>query len=567
MDVGSVAVSKDGGLVAVGGYEDGRALVYDVAGRRALPHLPNIAFPDVPPGVRVVPPLPQPAAVVGTRCSGAVEGTRRTAAVAFDAGGSLLVGSPTGTVRVVDPRSGRVVRELRGAPESTSNLTLEPSDDGRSLLTAGSSGLVRWDVRRGRPSWTVSTGPDACGLLAVHGEAGVVLCGRLSGAVDAFDLETGRSLGPRYDLQRGPLSALLVASDGRTLVQASAVEPVTARWRLDGTGPITTRIRLPGAAGPFSPDGRHLLVDDDYDWTLELADPTPAVVSAGTGEVVARLDGYQAATWAPSAPGAVVAWGGHRRGDVVDIPTGRLTGSISTGIGAPPHGFAAAADSPRTLLWGFSDRAVYAVVDLASGDQLWTVGGLGLGGGALTPDGRTAVRLERGRVLSTDVDTGMLLSEGEALQAVAISPAGVMLGANAGGLLQRYDPRTLEPMGDPLDVTRGEVAELVFDGSGDLLALRRPNGTVTLVDVATGTELGQPVPGQVSRAGGAHISLRRDGELLSVPVEGGAAMWALSPKTWVEAACRLAGRELTPAERERHVEGQGDRTCRSAVSS
>jgi hypothetical protein len=72
-----------------------------------------------------------------------------------------------------------------------------------------------------------------------------------------------------------------------------------------------------------------------------------------------------------------------------------------------------------------------------------------------------------------------------------------MIGATETGQLVRYDPRSLEPLGRPLDVTSGDVSELVFDGSGDLLAVRRPNGTVTIVDVQTGTQLGQPVPGQV----------------------------------------------------------------------
>jgi WD40 repeat protein len=413
----------------------------------------------------------------------------------------------------------------------------------------------------------VRTGPDACGRLAVHGEGGVVLCGRLSGAVTAFDLDTGRPADARYDLQRGPLSALLVTPTGRDLVQASAVEPVTARWRLDGTGPITTRIPLPGAAGPFSPDGRHLLVDDDFDWRLGEADPTPAVVDAGTGEVLARLDGYQAATWSTSSPDVVGAWGIRPDGDVVEFATGRVVRRIRTNMG-PPHGFAApAADSVRTLLWGYGERAVYTVVDLASGDPVWTAGAIGLEGGALTPDGRTAVRLDDDRVLSTDVDSGRLLAEAAALQAVAISPAGVMVGVRAGGLLVRYDPRTLQPLGRPLDVTRGEVSELAFDGSGDLLAVRRPNGSVTLVDVRTGTELGQPVTGQAAHTGGGHVSFRSDGELLSVPVDGGTSVWELSPDAWVVSACRLAGRELTDAERDRHLDGQAARTCRSAVAS
>jgi DNA-binding SARP family transcriptional activator/WD40 repeat protein len=556
MDVRSVAVSADGAHVAVGGYEDGRALVYGVTGRTSLADLVSVSAP-VPNGVRVLPP-----GGPATPDSNA----RHTAAVAFDDAGKLLVGSTAGSIRVVDPRTGRVVRILDGAGDGTSNLSLNVSGGDQVLLSAGAAGLVRWNVSRGRPSWTATTGPDACGLLAVHRQGGVVLCGRLSGGVTAFDLETGRRREARYDMQRGPLSALLVTPNGQSLVQASAVEPVSARWRLDGTGPVTTRIPLPGAAGPFSPDGRHLLVEDDYNWTLGRADATPVVVDASTGAVVTKLDGYWAAMWVPSSHGRVAAWGGPLRGDVVDLASGRVERQLGTTMG-PPHGYAAAAAAPRALLWGFGEEASYAVVDLTSGDQLWIAGAIGLEGGALTPDGRTAVRLDDDRVLSADVDARTLLAEAPALQAVAISPAGGMVGASAAGLLMRYDPRTLKAIGGPLDVTRGEVSELVFDGSGELLAVRRPNGTVTLVDMDSGTELGQPVPGHAVHLGGGHVSLRSDGELLSVPVDGGTSMWQLSPDIWVAQACRLAGRELTETERQRHLNGQVVKSCSSAGAS
>jgi hypothetical protein len=88
---------------------------------------------------------------------------------------------------------------------------------------------------------------------------------------------------------------------------------------------------------------------------------------------------------------------------------------------------------------------------------------------------------------------------------------------------------------------------------------------VTVVDVQAGTEVGQPLPGQAVHSGGGHISLRSDGELLSVPVDGGTSMWELSPQAWVVQACRLAGRELTETERDRHLDGEVSRTCMSAV--
>ena len=331
LDVGSVAVSADGGRVAVGGYEGGRALIYDVAGRTSLADLASVWSP-APDGVRVLPPGGGVAGVDGG------VGTRETAAVAFDAAGRLLVGSPVGSVRVVDPGTGDVVRTLVGARDGTSNLDLELSDDGRVLLSTGTTGLVRWDASSGRPSWTTETGPDTCALLAVHDTGRVVLCGHLSGAVDAYDLDTGRPVEARYDLQRGPLSALLVTSDGRSLLQASADEPVTGRWRLDGTGLITRRIPLPGAAGPFSPDGRHLLVDAAY--FRRAVEGRPGADGRRRRHGRGRARGWTTTRPPPGCPPRteVGAWGPGQPGggDVVDLASGLVSGSLRTAFHRDP---------------------------------------------------------------------------------------------------------------------------------------------------------------------------------------------------------------------------------------
>jgi hypothetical protein len=432
-----VAISANGARVAVGGYEGGRAVVYDVAGRTSLAELASVSSP-APDGVRVMAPGSAATAVEDRRTRG--RRVRRRGATARRVHRGQRPGRGP---RYRTGSSGRSTGRRTG----TSNLCLALFDDGRALLSSGTTGLVRWDLPRGRPSWTVSTGPDACGLLAVHSEGGVVLCGPQVGAVDAFDLDTGGPVEARYDLQRGPLSALLR--------DAHRADPGPGQRRRAGDRPVAARRDRTdhdtdppaGSSRALQPGRRHLLMDDGYDWRLDQADPAPAVVDAATGEVVARLEGYQAATWLPSSRETVAAWG-HRwaPGNVVDLATGRVERSIRTSLGAP-FGFAAAADSPRMLLWGHAEQAVYAVFDLGTGDHVWSAGAISPKGGALTPDGRTAVRLEGDRLLSTDVDSGTLLAEAEWLQAVAISPAGVMIGASAGGRLMRYDPRTLQPLG------------------------------------------------------------------------------------------------------------------------
>jgi hypothetical protein len=47
--------------------------------------------------------------------------------------------------------------------------------------------------------------------------------------------------------------------------------------------------------------------------------------------------------------------------------------------------------------------------------------------------------------------------------------------------------------------------------------------------------------------------MRPDGAELAVGSDGRVMLWDLRPEAWAQAACRLAGRELTEAERRDHI--------------
>jgi len=77
---------------------------------------------------------------------------------------------------------------------------------------------------------------------------------------------------------------------------------------------------------------------------------------------------------------------------------------------------------------------------------------------------------------------------------------------------------------------------------------------VAIVDTATGTQLGKSI---VIADGEANwISLAPDGSTLAVGGGGADApvkIWSLDPATWVDAACRLAGRNLTHEEWDSYI--------------
>ena len=253
LDVGAVAVSPTGRYVAVSGYSDGRVLIFDTQGRARLPVLLNVY--QNAPGVRRLGPF---GAAPDTDAARTV---RHTAALTFRPDGQLLAGSTTGVVRLVDPATGRETRRFTGAPALTSNTTFTSTPDGQVLLSTGTAGIVRWDPRTGRPLWSALIGQDRCGTATVVGDQ--VLCGGRFGRVESLDLRTGSPTAARYDMQHGPLSDLVVTPTGRTLVELADTQPVIARWRLNGTGPITRLLPPPAPppattppAGSCSPQGR-----------------------------------------------------------------------------------------------------------------------------------------------------------------------------------------------------------------------------------------------------------------------------------------------------------------------
>ena len=77
--------------------------------------------------------------------------------------------------------------------------------------------------------------------------------------------------------------------------------------------------------------------------------------------------------------------------------------------------------------------------------------------------------------------------------------------------------------------------------------------TAAIDDVTTGAAIGDPIVIPDDEVN--DVALRPDGlELASDgPVQTGMTIWDLDPDHWIEAACRLAGRNLTPDEWDKNL--------------
>ncbi len=576
LDVGGIAVSPDGRYVAVSGYDDGRVLVYDTAGATALPDLDTVDSPAA--GVLSLPPIGPAAGLeaVADYAAGltdqpqdfrgdarlddprlpppAYASTREqryTAALAFLPDGRLVAGSETGVVRIVDPGSGRVSERLTGAPWLTSNRTVALSDDGSVLVTTGSRGAVRWDLRTRRPQWVSSIDGQNCTVALVEPRSRTVLCGGLFSRVVALDLDTGQSTTSDYDLQRGEISDLLLTPDGSTLVELSGTQRVLARWRLDGLGPITSSLPPDETPIGYNSDGTLLLTrspEQDNVNQYVVADTT--VISATTGEVVWRAGGHVAAAWADT-PDHVVVWSSDGTGRVLDVRTGatvrRLAGAF-TGFDVDSE--AVPPGSGRLLGWvegTGGGQTHWAVWDLSTGDLLATEGLSWERDASLHPDGRLLLAVNEDSLATYDLtdDIGTPVATRDEIDLAAVSRTG-LVAAHGDDRISFYRARTLRPAGPPLREAPGETEQLTFSQDGRLLLVRSSTGSIRLVDTAARTQLGEPIEQGLDRHRVA--ALRPDGRALAVRTDDGIRVWDLRPHHWARAVCSMVGRSLTREE-------------------
>ena len=168
---------------------------------------------------------------------------------------------------------------------------LIPVGDG-TVIVLGVNSLARIDLAAGTVRWQFD-GTMPCTSGTVVPQLGSLYCGDIFGRLVERDLTTGLEL-RRLDAQNGNVGNLWPAHDGTELVSFSGNEPVVARWRLDGSGPIT-RLIMPGwSTGPISPDSRRLVVEQR---ATSPADNSVAVVDAATGRTLRTIPGMFSPGW------------------------------------------------------------------------------------------------------------------------------------------------------------------------------------------------------------------------------------------------------------------------------
>ena len=530
--IGDVAIAPDGLTVVVSGGELGRALILDGTTGALRSELPTLGRPDGAVNVVV------------------------TAAVEFLPDGRFAIGSQAGPIRIVDPASGVEVARIEAGQE-TSDTAILLVDDGRTLITAGSLDLARFDVETGTRVWSNAEETLGCMSYAIAERDGVLLCGEYSGRVDAYDLTTGAEVGRRFDSQLGSVCALAVSPSGDRLVEVAgcqADDVTLIQWRLDGGGPVSQLIARTSIAPFIEGFDRDTLV---MDWVEREGEPgVTRRLDVQTGDQEA-LPGVFGLLPTNDPDVAVVVYDDGTAPVTVGLyslsqrkPAGPV---IDAGI--PPDSFwsdgrviVVARNDPlqiRTfdLLTG---RAAEWNEDAENGQQLnmvlvddrayvsW-VSATGLGG----------FTIQR-----RDLATGEILATSPEGYRVVAANGGRVIAATSDGVISELDPDTLQLQGPPFPGTNGYVGALAIDDVGGRLMVSAADGTLRFYDIPTRTPLGGPIDTDEPDSSAA---LRGDGLLAAAATVDGIVAWDLDPVHWQDAACELAGRNLTRDEWARYV--------------
>jgi WD40 repeat protein len=467
-----------------------------------------------------------------------------------------------------------VVATLPAATEPVTSLAFAP--DASALAVGDEGGGVRFlDPRTAksmaRPLALPESSPAA---IEYSPDGSKVAVGRQDGRTQIFAIESGEQLGPPLAANASAINDVSFSADGRLLATAG-LDRTGALWRLDGDRAIGTVLR--GQKGPitqatYTPDGS-LVLTAGTDGSVAARDP-------GTGTIVRRFDlGGEVLSATVSPDGATLAAGGTA-GRVALWPVDDssaepisidLGGSWAQQVAFSPDGeqLAVAVDGSRGA-WELGHGGQVRFVDPASGEE--TADRLNLGqeppiGVVFSPDGDVlAVTAVNNLVHLYDADThepiGQPLENVDSpMLSTAFTPDSERLATGTGsGLVLRWNVDERSVIQPALEGDEGAIGGVAYSPDGTLLATSRAGfSTSQLWRADSGARFaGTFVPGALPYTERTfdfdHFLPNRPAfspsgdRLVTTGLDRATVSWTLDPDQWRDAACAIAGRELTNAE-------------------
>jgi WD40 repeat protein/energy-coupling factor transporter ATP-binding protein EcfA2 len=250
-------------------------------------------------------------------------------------------------------------------------------------------------------------------------------------------------------------------------------------------------------------------------------------------------------------------------------------------------------DGQNIILWNVETRQMLG--EIAPGHQYNSESSVSrpVNSIALSPDGNTLVSSgcgKRGQRITTVKDAYDTCIEGEIrlwnvstrqmigqplsghkdeITSVAFSLDGKTLASASGqadGTIKLWDVATRQPLGGVFTGSIAVMNKMVFSPDGETLVSASlgedlPHQNIYLWNIATRQLIGQPLMRQEDSV--QDIALSPDGRwLASGGFDKTLILWDMKLESWIEDACRVANRNLTPQEWEQYFPGQPyHKTC------
>ncbi|MFI5039114.1 MAG: PQQ-binding-like beta-propeller repeat protein, partial [Solirubrobacterales bacterium] len=421
--------------------------------------------------------------------------------------------NPSTRVTVLDLRTGQqrtLTADLPG--EWIRNIAFTP--DGSKIIAGTLDGVDEWNVASGAIIATYAGQAGRRSVTTLDPRGATVIVGTQDGSIAVFDRLGTRRLGRYFAWNRPEMScgnspcAVINQQDQMATDQGDGTVAIVDLHTLRRTRTLPARGGAITNALSFMPGGRTLVTGGvngrvtfwnmstgSITRTLRFSDPVYLSAISPDGSLLAVQ------TQADKSPDTHV--------EMVSVATGKVL--LNRVV---PHGYA-------------------GLEFTRNGTELVALGCCSSGSTLVAWDAHTGAELWR-------------RSAGTNATSFDVTPDSRLIGiGTADGKVLLLDSRTGREDGTPISVASGHVASVAFSPDSGTFAASSNDGTASLWDLRSRKRLGNPFPPYPGAV--PAIVFEPNGRLLMIPLSN-AFEWPTDVKSWQRFACRVAGRDLTPAE-------------------